>query len=137
VTQDVFRYRAKQQLAQTGAAVGTEDDEIDLFVLDDSSEVLPDLAVPNVTAMRYGFQAAGNLVEFLPGLGVGIFVDRTHADVVHASGHHQDAGVREDVGDVQDATKVAADGRSVGESRFRSSREIGGKENVLYRKCGG
>ena len=63
MTQNVFRDRTQQQFAQSGAAMGSDDDQINLILVHNSSQILPHLAMTDIVMVFESLQMRGNLVE--------------------------------------------------------------------------
>ena len=56
--QDIFRHRTEQQLAQSSPSMRAHDNQINVVFFKDGRQVLPDLSVPDVVAVRDVLQSA-------------------------------------------------------------------------------
>ena len=74
MSQDRLGDGAEQKFAQARASMSAKNDQIHFVSFDDVRETLPNLSMPNVIAMRYAVKAFRNLVQFLFGFGVSVFV---------------------------------------------------------------
>src|SRR6478752_10195194 len=108
--QDIFGDRPQQELAQPRPAMRPQNNQVNVVFRKHSGERAPHLAVANVSAMRYALQTGADLLQALLGLILRVVVNRSHADVVDAAGHHEQAGLGKNVEDMQRTAKAPANG---------------------------
>src|SRR5579871_364195 len=108
-------------------------DEIDRVFLHHRREIFPGESVADVAVVRNVTQKRRHLLQLSFGLVVGVFVDGSHADVIHAPGHHQQPGIAQHMGEMEGAAKTGADGGRIRESRFGGGGKIGREKHVLDR----
>src|SRR6202171_2865079 len=75
LTEDFFGNRAQQQFSHTSAAMGAGHKQVNLVFTDNFGEYLAHFPATNVRMMRKAFEFRGDLLHFLLGPAVRVFVD--------------------------------------------------------------